>query len=345
MNDNDSETSNSPGRRQFIVRTGLAAVAASLPASLWTRRAAAFQSAVPTEDQILATVLQRFIYDTYSALLAFEVPGNDCYSIAQGVAVPGIGGQPNDGYEEDLLDCKLNGNFLALQHLVDEQSILPDDFIRTQLAILISRLGDNPIMVPGQGPDGQAVVFLDEALARLLDQGTLEVGADGCSELPPLRLSTSLLIAVILNLSASLADPSSILPDGGSTCGTGLLTPFARLGFVDKQRAFELLDLTTSQSNPIISTVLGPTILGVTGLLSGTILSAAGLVAYSEAQRLNVLKYIETGEVELDFSGPVPGWEIARYQTFERNGRTVGDTVHGWDVLEGYWQGRTEADS
>lgn len=341
----EAKTPITAGRRQFLTRTGLTAIAVSLPASLWVRRAAAFQGQVPTDDQLLATVLQRFIYDTYAGVFAFEVPGNDCYSITQAVAVTGPGGQPSDSFEDDLLDCKLNGNFLALQHIVNEQSILPIAFIRTQLSVLIGALGNNPISMPGQGGDGEEVVFLDEALSRLLDEGSLEQGTQGCADLAPIQLNTSLLIAVVLNLGASVVDPSSISSGGGEACGTGLLTPFARLNFADKQRVFELLDLSTNQSNPLISAVLGPTLLGITGILSGTLLSAAGLVAYSEAMNLDVQKYIDTGEVELDLSKPVRGWEIAQYQTFERNGKLVGDTVHGWDVFEGYWEGRTEATS
>ena len=336
--------SESPGRRQFLVRTGLAAVAASLPTTLWAGRATALQNMPPPNDQLLATVLQRFTYDTYAALLAFEVPGNDCYSVAQGVTANGVGGQLEDSFEADLADCRLNGTFLALQHLVDEQSILPDDLIRTQLSVLINALGNLPIQFVEQGPLEDADVFLDEALGRLIDQGVLEQNVEGCTDLAPIRLSTSVLIAVLLNVCASVVDPKSILPGGRATCGTRLLTPFARLGFVDKQRVFELLDLTTNDSNPIISTLLGPTLLGLAGLLSGTIISATGLVAYSEASRLNVRRYVETGEVEVDYDGPLPGWEMARYQTFERGGRMVGDTVHGWDVFEGYWEGRTEAE-
>jgi hypothetical protein len=336
------------GRRQFLIRTGLLAVASIFPVPVWAQPAPMLTQPHMTDDHIIAMTLLRFVYDTFSGLLAFMVPGDDCYSVTQGVAVPGPGGALNNNLEEDLLDCKLNGNFLAMQRLIDaidEEAPLPSSVTRVMISSLIVSLKNHPIPLPTQDATRDLMLRLDDALLRLLDGVPLTASPNGCDEVPRVGLSPSLLSAVALNLVATVVNPDSVASpsDTDNSCTTVLRTPFARLSFIEKQRVFELLDLPTNEADPILSEVLGPTVLGLFSLLGGALMSTAGLVAFSEASNLDVQTYIDTGVVDLDLSQPVTGWQLARYQMHQRDGGTLYDTVHGWDEFEGYFEGRMEA--
>ena len=340
---NDSERE-LKSRRQFMTRTGLVAVATALPSALFAKNASAFiVLPKPSSNQVIANVLHRLVFDTFSGLLAFVAPGNDCYSVAQGgLPLTKPGGALANSLEEDLVDCELNGNFLALQHLVNTQPILPIDFLRTQIQVLTTALRLNPISLPISGIADSELIDLDEALDQLLDEGTLTPQNTGCQTLPPVGLSSSLLSSLLLNLVATLVDPSTLTTDPPPGCGAPV-TPFARLSFNDKETVFEELDRFTSNENPVLSALLGPSLLGLLSLLGSGLLSAAAMVSYSEASNLDVQRLTETGQVDLDLSRPVSGWDLSNYQKHQRGGVTVYDTVHGWDVFGGYWEGRTEA--
>src|SRR6266545_3917696 len=89
-------------RRSFLWRTGSLGVAASV--ALYPSIAKAAGVLDPVIDDIVVSVLKILARDTIAGLVAFEVPGSDKYSQAQGVTSTRPGGIDAKGTDVFLID-------------------------------------------------------------------------------------------------------------------------------------------------------------------------------------------------------------------------------------------------
>ncbi|KWT56963.1 hypothetical protein ADL21_37195 [Streptomyces albus subsp. albus] len=278
-------------RRAFLARTGALGAAGAGLAGGHGRAAAA---PVPGVEELLGLVrpvLARLALDTFRGLAAFALPGDDAYSRAQGTPRGRAGGVAAGAGE------------LVVASL-DRFVPFPQEVTRPLTMALVTATAEAGIELPRHLPS--ELGRLDAAL-RLLLRGDEKI---------PL----SLVAAVLLGLLAAQVNPVAVGP---------FLSPFSRLSYRDKARAFELLEHTDSDLVALLDTHLPQPLRGsVSGLLKylgSGLLSLAAFGCFTEHAVWDVARR--------DITALPVGWRLTGY-----DGRT-----DGLDDFKGYYQGRKEA--
>lgn len=288
------------GRRTFLARLGLlGAVGAG---GLLTRETLAPQAAAAAPGdplsgvvEALRPVLAELARDTLNGLSVFTMPGPDPYSRAQGTPsdTPGAMEAGTTDFLIDALD-----NFVPM----------PDEVVRPVATALATGLSDTGIALPGTELVPAELATLDKALATVL-QGDATI---------PL----SLPIAALLNLLATQVNPAAV--------NGPFVSPFARLTYAEKARAFALLEDANSDLVAVLDVRLPEPLKGsVSGLLKfvgGALIEFATFGSYSE--------YAVFDAKTKQLTGRPVGWRLTGYQP--------DGPVEGWDEFIGYYQGRTE---
>src|SRR4051812_39883252 len=148
-------------RRAFLWRTGSLGAAASVALYPSIARAAGFLD--PVLDKIAAPALKMLARDTVAGLVAFEVPGSDKYSKAQGVTSTRPGGI--DAKATDILLIDLDG-FLPV----------PDTYAHALAASFTTSVSDIPVPLELLGPLAKLgekyAPQMDDALRSLTQSDT-----------------------------------------------------------------------------------------------------------------------------------------------------------------------------
>jgi hypothetical protein len=286
-------------RRTLLLRTGTLGAAATVALYPSAARAAGFLD--PLIDDIAGPALKALARDTISGVVAFQVPGGDRYSQAQGVTSPRPGGI--DAEAQDLLLIDL-----------DEFLPIPESYAQALAASFTTAVSDIPIPLEFLGPlarlGEQFAAQMDDALRSLVQSDS--------------AVPLSLLIALTLNFVATQVNPASV---GGAIPGS----PFASLSFADKAKAFELLERGDAELVAILDS-------GAPQPLKG---SLSGLLKFVGGALLEFGTYLSYGEwgvfdpaTKTVSKRPV-GWDLSGYMP----GRTT--PADGWDELKGYFDGRT----
>src|SRR5882672_3199017 len=124
-------------RRSFLWRTGSLGAAATV--ALYPSIAKAAGVLDPLIDDIAAPALKILARDTIAGLVAFEVPGSDKYSQAQGVTSTRPGGIDAKGDELFLID-------------LDDFLPLPDSYVHALAASFTTSVSEIPIPLELLGP-------------------------------------------------------------------------------------------------------------------------------------------------------------------------------------------------
>jgi hypothetical protein len=285
-------------RRQFLWRTGTLGAAASV--ALYPSIARAAGVLDPLIDQIAAPALKLLARDTVAGVVAFEVPGNDVYSQAQGVTSNRPGGIDARATDVLLID-------------LDEFLPVPDSYGQALAASLTTAVSDIPI--PGNllGPlsqlGEQLAGQMDDALRSLIQSDT--------------AVPLSLVIALMLNFLATQVNP-------GSLTGRFPTSPFANLSFDDKARAFEALEAVDAE---LLATLDSGAPEPLKASLSGLLKFVGGALQ----EFGTYLSYVEWGVFDPNtktVSKRPVGWDLSNYMP----GRTT--PADGWDEFLGYFEGR-----
>jgi hypothetical protein len=286
-------------RRQFLLRTGTLGAAATVALHPSIARAAGILD--PILDNIAAPALKLLARDTIAGLVAFEVPGGDKYSQAQGVTSTRPGGVDAEATDVFMID-------------LDEFLPVPDTYVHALAASLTTAVSDVPIPLDLLGP----LARLGEQFAPQMDDALRSL-TQSDSAVP-----LSLVIALMLNFLATQVNP-------GSVAGPIPTSPFANLTFDDKAKAFEALEATDAELVALLdSNAPQPLKASLSGLLKfvGGALQEFG--AY--------LSYVEWGVFDPNtktVSKRPVGWDLSNYMP----GRTA--PADGWDEFLGYFEGRT----
>lgn len=222
----ETKPSNSPissGRRQLLIGSGLLGAAAAVNPGMafgsweWSR-----DNTDPSEDvesvdwtvEQLRTALDRLRDDTFFAMIAFGVPGDDPYSEYQGVSTPTPGGITTRA------DMYLSGG-------IDMLLPMPPDFMSQMLASIATYLGMSPMSISEMasedvGENGEWILEnLDSSFTTYLEG----------------EASNSVLLTLLINLAATRM--------AGSVDGP-FPSPFANLSWEQKARVFEELESENS---------------------------------------------------------------------------------------------------
>jgi hypothetical protein len=285
-------------RRTFLWRTGSLGAAASI--ALYPSIAKAAGILDPVIDDIAAPALKLLARDTIAGLVAFQVPGSDRYSQAQGVTDTRPGGIDARGDEVFLID-------------LDDFLPVPDTYVHALAAGFTTSVSEIPIPLDLLGPlaklGEQFAAQMDDALRSLTQSDT--------------AVPLSLLIALMLNFLATQVNP-------GSIAGPIATSPFANLSFKDKAAAFEALE--ASDSN-LVATLDANAPEPLKDSLSGLLKFVGGALQEFGAY----LPYGEWGVFDpatKTVSRRPVGWDLSSYMP----GRTT--PADGWDEFIGYFEGR-----
>jgi hypothetical protein len=288
-------------RRAFLARIGvLGAAATTIGPRLLAEPAAAASADGPLSGLLglLRPVLAELSRDTLNGLTTFVVPGPDAYSRAQGTprAEPGALEAKATDFMIESLD-----NFVPF----------PQELARPLAAALSTGLADLGIELPLNlgGLLPIQVEALDDALKALLQS----------DEAIPL----SLVVALLLNLVATQVDPLAV--------SGPFLSPFARLSFAEKAKAFEILEGADADLVAALDTQLPEplheSVSGILRFVGGALLEFPAFGAYSEWAVFDArTKSLRTTPV---------GWRLTGY----------GGVADGWPELLGYYQGRTHVEA
>jgi hypothetical protein len=285
-------------RRTFLWRTGSLGAAATV--ALYPSMARAAGLLDPLLDDIAAPALKVLARDTIAGLVAFEVPGGDKYSQAQGVTSARPGGI--DAKAPDVFLIDLDG-FLPV----------PDTYVHALAASFTTSVSDIPIPLDLLGPLAQ----LGETFAPQMDDALRSLTQSDTT------IPLSLVIALMLNFLATQVRPTSIT-------GPIPTSPFANLSFDDKAKAFEALEGTDAQ---LLATLDSNAPEPLKDSLSGLLKFVGGALQEFGAY----LSYGEWGvfdpKTKTVSKRPV-GWDLSNYMP----GRTT--PADGWDEFLGYFEGR-----
>jgi hypothetical protein len=285
-------------RRAFLWRTGSLGAAATVALYPAVARAAGILD--PVLDKIAGPALDLLARDTIAGLVAFEVPGGDRYSRAQGVTSTRPGG----------IDAKATDVFLID---LDEFLPVPDTYAHALAASFTTAVSDIPIPLDLLGPLAQ----LGEKLAPQMDDALRSLTSSDTS------VPLSLVIALMLNFLATEVKPTSVV-------GPIPTSPFANLSFADKARAFEALEAADSN---LLATLDKNAPEPLRASLSGLLKFVGGALQEFGAY----LSYTEWGvydpQTKTVSQRPV-GWDLSNYMP----GRTT--PADGWDEFIGYFEGR-----
>jgi hypothetical protein len=285
-------------RRAFLWRTGSLGAAASV--ALYPSIARAAGVLDPVIEDIAAPALKILARDTIAGLVAFEVPGSDKYSQAQGVTSNRPGGIDAKGTDVFLID-------------LDEFLPLPDSHAHALAASFTTSVSDIPIPLELLGP----LASLGEKFAAQMDDALRSLTQSDAA------VPLSLLIALILNFLATQVNPRSV-------AGPIATSPFANLSFNDKAKAFEAFEATDSD---LLATLDSNAPQPLKGSLSGLLKFVGGALQEFGAY----LSYGEWGVYDpktKSISKRPVGWDLSNYMP----GRTT--PADGWDEFLGYFQGR-----
>jgi hypothetical protein len=285
-------------RRQFLLRTGTLGAAATVVLYPSLARAAGVLD--PVIEDIAAPALKMLARDTIAGLVAFEVPGGDKYSQAQGVTSERPGGIDAKGTDVFLID-------------LDEFLPVPDTYVHSLAASFTTAVSDIPIPPSLLGPLG----VLGETYAAQMDDALRSLTQSDAA------VPLSLLIALMLNFLATQVDP-------GSISGPIPTSPFANLSFDDKARAFEALEGSDAE---LLATLDSGAPEPMKDSLSGLLKFVGGALQEFGAY----LSYVEWGVFDPQtrtVSGRPVGWDLSGYMP----GRTT--PADGWDEFIGYFEGR-----
>src|SRR3954471_22605517 len=285
-------------RRTFLWRTGSLGAAASI--ALYPSIAKAAGVLDPVIDRIAGPALKILARDTIAGLVAFQVPGSDKYSQAQGVTSTTPGGIDARGDELFLID-------------LDDFLPLPDSYAHALAASFTTSVSEIPIPLDLLGP----LAKLGEQFASQMDDALRSLTQSDAA------VPLSLVIALMLNFLATQVNPASI-------SGPIPTSPFANLSFKDKAAAFEALEATDSN---LLATLDANAPEPLKDSLSGLLKFVGGALQEFGAY----LSYGEWGvfdpQTKTVSKRPV-GWDLTSYMP----GRTT--PADGWDEFLGYFQGR-----
>ncbi|SFO89386.1 hypothetical protein SAMN05421810_101318 [Amycolatopsis arida] len=286
------------GRRAFLARLGLlgAAVGAG---GLLPRGALAPAAAAPDPLAgvvgLLRPVLAELARDTLNGLSVFATPGPDRYSAAQGT--------PSDtpgALEAGTTDFLIQ----ALDNFVP----FPDQLAKPIGAALATGLADTGIDLPGLDLLPGELGTLDRALRALLENDA--------------TIPLSLPAAGLLNLLGTQVNPAAV--------NGPLLSPFSRLSYAEKARAFALLEGPDSDLVALLDVhfpqPLKESVSGLLKFVAGALIEFATFGSYTEFAVFDPRSKQLTAR-------PV-GWRLTGYQPH--------GPVEGWDEFIGYYQGRRE---
>jgi len=287
-------------RRDFLARTGVLG-------ALVTLYSVAGPGAIPSWAQspndlapvlaVIRTALQELARDTFAGLAAFVVPGNDPYSVAQGMTSPKPGAIAANT-TQFLLDSA--DNFVAI----------PDRNLAGLAVGLSEGLKTSPLPLPPE------LAMIPLTITNQLDEA---VRAYTENDQP---IPLSLVFALAINQLAVVTNPLAV--------NGAFLSPFARLSYADKLRAWAMFE----GANPDLVAILDEnlpeaeteTVSGLLRFASGALLEFAGFGTMTEYSAFDPATRKLTGR-------PV-GWQIAGYQP---NGR-----VNGWPEFIGYLEDRKQ---
>ncbi len=297
-------------RRIFLARVGILGAAVgsgiAVPATAhagsvgpisFARNDPAGLPGLPDLVELLRPLLAELSRDTMNGLTAFVVPGKDAYSRAQGT--------PRN--EPGALEAKATDFMIeSLDNFVP----FPQQLAQPMAAALTTALSDLGIDLPGPLDDllpGQ-VKDLDDALRVLLENDA--------------TIPLSLVIALLLNLVATQVNPLSV--------HGAFVSPFARLSFEEKAKAFELMEHTDADLVALLDTQLPEPLRGsVSGLLkfvAGALIEFAGFGTFTE--------YAMFDPRTKKLRGTPVGWRLSKFD----------GVADGWNELKGYYQGRTKVE-
>jgi hypothetical protein len=290
-------------RRVFLARIGvLGASATLLPHCTWQRTSeATSELSLGLLVDLLRPVLGELSRDTWNGFVAFNLPGQDVYSRAQGTPR----GEPG-GIEAGGTDFLIRN--------IDRFLPFPDELTRPAAAALVTALRDLPLPI-----DGLLAQLLGLSLVPLrLIEDAVRFILENDSTTP-----LSLPAALLLNFSATLADPASV--------NGAFVSPFARLAFAEKARAMEILETAlpalVSVVDARIPQPLRSSVSGLLAFLGGALHEFAAFGSLGESARFDARTRRLTGR-------PV-GWRLTGYLPDNQTG-------DGWDELIGYYQDRRE---
>jgi hypothetical protein len=285
-------------RRVFLARTGVLGMAVSAGILVPVKANAILPLPLPDLVKLLRPALAELARDTFNGLTVFVVPGPDAYSTAQGT--------PQS--EPGALEAKATDFMLeSLDNFVP----FPEQLAAPTAAALQTAMADLGIELPADllGLSAPAVATLDDALGALIEGGA--------------TIPLSLTVALLLNLVATQVNPAAV--------SGPFLSPFARLSFAEKAKAFELIEGPNADLVAALDVNLPEPLRGsVSGLLKfvgGALLEFAGFGAYNEHA-------VFDRETKTLTARPV-GWTLSDYEG-------VSD---GWDEFLGYYQDRTEVEN
>jgi hypothetical protein len=286
-------------RRTFLARLGVLGAVAGTSLVVPAPASAAVLGPPPGQralDELARRILDELTRDTFHAVGAFVVPGTDAYSRAQGTprTEPGAIQARTPAYLIDFFD-----NYVPV----------PDELIRGICAALADGFADVPIQLPSGLP-----VLVPGVLEALDDAVRLVLRG-------PTALPLSLVIALLLNLIATLVNPAS-------THGA-FVSPFARLSAGEKAVVVSLLEGPDLPPVAAIDAALPEPLRGsVSGLvrfLAGSMLELGAFGTYSEWSTFD--------ERARSVRGRPIGWDISRFDP---------GVLDGWHDFIGYYQGRKE---
>jgi hypothetical protein len=287
------------GRREFLVRAGVMGAALALLDVTDLLGSSAADGGILSPSQS-ASIFDALATDTLNGLVAFVVPGPDAYSAAQGVSDPDPGGIAAAGTSFML-------------NALDNFFPVPQEPLRLLVQSLTTGLNANLPGLPGLPVVPGLAEELDVALAALLaGQGTVPL---------------SLLVALLLNFLATVIKPTAL--------NGVFLSPFSRLNFTEKTRAFALLEGEASSVAAMIDGNLSEpakdSVSGLLEFLAGALVEFAAFGTYSE---FGVYDPTTKG-----LSQTPVGWTLSQYLVLAPSNRPV----EGWDEFKGYLGGVTQA--
>jgi len=297
-------------RRQLLARTGALGIAAALgPTLLRPSPASAgllgrLLGPGPNALEAARTILTEVTIDTYRGLVVFVAPGDDAHSHHQGAFTdrPGALAADADRFLSEALDRFLplpDGVLRAvvrtLAGSLDEAGLPLDDLLDDLLGGLVPGLGD---VLDGIGDAVDQLLANDETL--------------------PL----SALVAMLLNVEATVVDPTSLAGDLG--------TPFSNLAFADKAAVFASLEDPRPDLVALVDAnfpePLQESVSGILRFTAGALLGFSAFATFCEYPTFDPATRTVTAR-------PV-GWDLSSYLP----GMTA--PPDGWDDLLGYYENR-----
>lgn len=290
-------------RRVFLTRIGvLGASATLLPHCAWQPTSAtSSELTLGLLVELLRPVLGELSRDTWNGFVAFSVPGQDAYSRAQGTPRSEPGG------------IEAGGTDFLIRN-IDRFLPLPDELVRPAAAALVTALRDVSLPI-----DGLLAQLLGLSLVPIrLVEDAVRFILENDSATP-----LSLPAALLLNFSATLADPASV--------NGAFVSPFARLSFAEKARAMEILETALPSLVAVVDAQvpqpLRSSVSGLIAFLGGALHEFAAFGSFGESPRFDPRTRRLTGR-------PV-GWRLTGFLPDNQTG-------DGWDELIGYYQDRRE---